>query len=940
MRPHLVTAPVTGLGLSERPLNCLLRSGIELVSELIEHSSLELLALRNFGETSLADVEERLDVFGLVLSDHPNADAINAAAGLVAADKSNDNSDSADTLLDIAIARLAGPVPSDVAGLGLSERPRNCLRYAGIEFVSELIEHSSRELLALRNFGETSLADVEERLDVFGLVLSDHPNADAINAAAAAASRLVEEDVALLGIEHLAAWGLAEGYLNLSAVIVDAAAGQVDETFPANHYERLSASLDRTGMSKVDESQGFDGDKDSAANRKTIEVLTALRMATSWALANGYDTLAEFLQDVDKSLIDDAVLQDALLTISSAKLNVLGKPHAAAYDWRTPMNELIDQSGRAHQYRTIAEKRWWGHAPVLRDGKLSDRKQTLAELGLETSLSNESVRQLENKLKDLLLSDGIIFNRAVRLNMVIGDFLSLPMLNAAGFGILSFEDKVLLELASLVAGNKHGNKRSDFHIITAWDNTWISRDPQNVSDLALNEFWANAVDEAADFVTVLIAISRKLLEHETSLTETGVTECLGEAFGEPARNASEHLSTDDPTEPRIDTRPLQTSSTAGLVGVINDPVSAGRRPQRASRQTKIASDGPVHELRKRAEGIVDVDQSLRRRGAQLLLWTGKYADKAVRVLRSEGTPMNKAVLTKEVCGVDNALSKGVNRGALAQIQGDKRIRRVKKNAYGLTEWGDEEYLGIVTHMVDGIKASGDQIAVWQLQQALSDNFGINPDSVSMYASENPKFFLDGDFVRLRKKGDGLDVKPLGECPSIVRIGDRPSTARWALRLHLTESDWFRGAGMPMARSFAVHLGLSPGEEGELRWGTQRIGWYWNNQMTASISNTPELRDQVDGAKDQFLLVIAMGQLKVRLQLLDCLDDDEPALSKLLRVVGADPDATNQLGALAFAIGLDRKADLATVAKQMRKRTNRTRIFPEKALFAEAFPGAW
>jgi len=144
----------------------------------------------------------------------------------------------------------------------------------------------------------------------------------------------------------------------------------------------------------------------------------------------------------------------------------------------------------------------------------------------------------------------------------------------------------------------------------------------------------------------------------------------------------------------------------------------------------------------------------------------------------------------------------------------------------------------------------------------------------------------------------------------------------------------------MARSFAVHLGLSPGEEGELRWGTQRIGWYWNNQMTASISNTPELRDQVDGAKDQFLLVIAMGQLKVRLQLLDCLDDDEPALSKLLRVVGADPDATNQLGALAFAIGLDRKADLATVAKQMRKRTNRTRIFPEKALFAEAFPGAW
>ena len=824
-------------------------------------------------------------------------------------------------------------VTAPVTGLGLSERSRNCLLRSGIMLVSELIKHSSLELLALRNFGETSLADVDERLDAFGLVLSDHPNADAINIAAAAASHLADEDAALLGIEHLAAWGQADGYLNLSAVIVDAAAGQVDETFPANHYEKLSAGLDGTGMSKVGESQGFDGfngDKDSAANRKTSEVLTALRTATSWALANGYDTLAEFLQDSDKSPVDQVVLQDALLTISSEQLDVLGRPHAAAYDWRTRMNELIDQSSRANDYRRIAEKRWMGHAPVLRDGKLSDRRQTLDELGLETSLTRERVRQLESKLKDLLLSDGIIHNRAVRLNTVIGDFLSLPMLNAAGFGILSFEDKVLLELASFVAGNK----RNVFHIISAWDNTWISRDPQNVNGLASNEFWTNAVDEVADFVTVLIAISCKLLERETSLTEPDIADRLGEAFGEPARNASEHLSTDDPTEPRIDTRPLQTSSTAHLAAVINDPVPAGRRPQRVSSQQKIAADGPVHELRKRAEGIVDVDQSLRRRGTHLLLWKGTYADKAVRVLRTVGTPMNKATLTKEACGAGNP------RGALAQIQGDNRIQRVKKNAYGLTEWGDEKYFGIGTHMVDGIKASGGQIAVWELQQTLFEEFGINPASVSMYASENPRFFLDGDLIRLRKKGDGLDVKPLGECPSIVRIGDRPGTARWALRLHLTERDWFRGAGMPMARSFAVHLGLSPGEEGELRWGTQRIGWYWNNQMTASISNTPELRDQVDGAKDQFLLVIAMGQLKVRLQLLDCLDDDARALSKLLRVVGADPDATNQLGALAFAIGLDRKADLATVAKQMRKRTKRTRTFPEKALFAEAFPGAW
>ena len=87
MRPHLMTDPVIGLGLSERSRNCLLRSGIVLVSELIKRSSFELLDLRNFGKTSLEDVQDRLEVFGLVLSNHPNADAINTAAGFGASQR-------------------------------------------------------------------------------------------------------------------------------------------------------------------------------------------------------------------------------------------------------------------------------------------------------------------------------------------------------------------------------------------------------------------------------------------------------------------------------------------------------------------------------------------------------------------------------------------------------------------------------------------------------------------------------------------------------------------------------------------------------------------------------------------------------------------------------------------------------------------------------------
>ena len=87
MKPHLMTDPVIGLGLSQRSRNCLSRASIVLVSELIKRSPFELLDLRNFGKTSLADVQDRLEVFGLVLSDHPKADAINTPAGSGASER-------------------------------------------------------------------------------------------------------------------------------------------------------------------------------------------------------------------------------------------------------------------------------------------------------------------------------------------------------------------------------------------------------------------------------------------------------------------------------------------------------------------------------------------------------------------------------------------------------------------------------------------------------------------------------------------------------------------------------------------------------------------------------------------------------------------------------------------------------------------------------------
>jgi len=60
--------PVEQLDLSVRTMNCLRRSGITTVGELISKKPKELLKLRNFGQKSFREIEERLQGMGLSLA--------------------------------------------------------------------------------------------------------------------------------------------------------------------------------------------------------------------------------------------------------------------------------------------------------------------------------------------------------------------------------------------------------------------------------------------------------------------------------------------------------------------------------------------------------------------------------------------------------------------------------------------------------------------------------------------------------------------------------------------------------------------------------------------------------------------------------------------------------------------------------------------------------
>ncbi|HEY83089.1 MAG TPA: DNA-directed RNA polymerase subunit alpha [Dehalococcoidia bacterium] len=83
--------PVEQLDLSVRTMNCLRRGGITTVGELISKKPKDLLQLRNFGQKSFQEIQERLAELGLSLSPHleqlkkekeaPSAEAAPAETG-------------------------------------------------------------------------------------------------------------------------------------------------------------------------------------------------------------------------------------------------------------------------------------------------------------------------------------------------------------------------------------------------------------------------------------------------------------------------------------------------------------------------------------------------------------------------------------------------------------------------------------------------------------------------------------------------------------------------------------------------------------------------------------------------------------------------------------------------------------------------------------------
>ncbi len=151
---QVLSIPVSDFELSVRSRNCLQKMGVNSLGDLCRTSEAELLASKNFGETSLVEIKDMLASKGLRL-------------GQLAAERPAVEAFEPESLSADEQAMLSKPV----SDLNLSVRARKCMIRLGINTFGDLVRRTGDDLLECKNFGVTSLNEVREKLTVLALKL-------------------------------------------------------------------------------------------------------------------------------------------------------------------------------------------------------------------------------------------------------------------------------------------------------------------------------------------------------------------------------------------------------------------------------------------------------------------------------------------------------------------------------------------------------------------------------------------------------------------------------------------------------------------------------------------------------------------------------------------------------------------------------------------------
>lgn len=157
----VLETPVTDFELSVRSRNCLRKMNIRTLGDLTRTTEMQLLASKNFGETSLSEIKDMMTAKGLRLG--------MALEGAERGGMAPTHAPIAEEIPPEQKALLSKPISE----MNLSVRARKCMNKLNIQTIGDLVIRSGDELLECKNFGVTSLNEVREKLTGLNLKLKN-----------------------------------------------------------------------------------------------------------------------------------------------------------------------------------------------------------------------------------------------------------------------------------------------------------------------------------------------------------------------------------------------------------------------------------------------------------------------------------------------------------------------------------------------------------------------------------------------------------------------------------------------------------------------------------------------------------------------------------------------------------------------------------------------
>lgn len=154
IRSQLLETPISDFELSVRSRNCLKKMNIRTIGDLLRTTEAELLAYKNFGETSLREIKSVLNSRNLRL-------------GMAIEEQQQQTPEIASQITPENQSILS----KSISDMQLSVRARNCLQKLNIQTIGDLVRKTEAELLGVKNFGVTSLNEIKRILSGFGLSL-------------------------------------------------------------------------------------------------------------------------------------------------------------------------------------------------------------------------------------------------------------------------------------------------------------------------------------------------------------------------------------------------------------------------------------------------------------------------------------------------------------------------------------------------------------------------------------------------------------------------------------------------------------------------------------------------------------------------------------------------------------------------------------------------